>query len=198
MLRWARDNGCPWHSETSAAAACGGHAHILAFANENGCPVHPRPCLYAAYGGNLGMLHWLRDEGFILDSGVYGHACEAGNIEVLKHLEEENHWFAKPEDACERAAFGGHLDVLVWLRDSGFPWTWRVRLAAEQGGYRRLLQWADDDDCPIRRKRKQESLLHPFAATNPHDGEATILPLVCPIHYSRRFDSYLAMQPELL
>ena len=38
MLKWARENGCPWDWETCASAAERGHLEVLKWARENGCP----------------------------------------------------------------------------------------------------------------------------------------------------------------
>jgi hypothetical protein len=38
VLKWARENGCPWDEETCSAAAEGGHLEVLKWARENGCP----------------------------------------------------------------------------------------------------------------------------------------------------------------
>jgi uncharacterized protein YabN with tetrapyrrole methylase and pyrophosphatase domain len=38
MLRWARENGCPWDEFTCGGAAMGGHLEVLKWARENGCP----------------------------------------------------------------------------------------------------------------------------------------------------------------
>ena len=38
VLKWARENGCPWNADTCSSAASGGHLEILKWARENGCP----------------------------------------------------------------------------------------------------------------------------------------------------------------
>ena len=38
MLKWARENGCPWDEDTCANAAKGGHLEVLKWARENDCP----------------------------------------------------------------------------------------------------------------------------------------------------------------
>ena len=38
LLRWARENGCPWDERTCSAAAGGGRLEVLKWARENGCP----------------------------------------------------------------------------------------------------------------------------------------------------------------
>ena len=38
MLKWARENDCPWDAWTCASAAEFGHFEVLKWARENGCP----------------------------------------------------------------------------------------------------------------------------------------------------------------
>jgi hypothetical protein len=48
MLKWARENDCPWDEETCAYAADGGHLEVLKWARENDCPWDEWTCAYAA------------------------------------------------------------------------------------------------------------------------------------------------------
>ena len=38
ILKWLRENGCPWNGYTCAYAAMNGHLEVLKWARENGCP----------------------------------------------------------------------------------------------------------------------------------------------------------------
>ena len=38
VLKWARQNGCPWNEETCWEAAGQGHLEMLQWARANGCP----------------------------------------------------------------------------------------------------------------------------------------------------------------
>jgi hypothetical protein len=38
VLKWARENGCPWDEGDVRVAAKGGHLEVLKWARENGCP----------------------------------------------------------------------------------------------------------------------------------------------------------------
>ena len=38
ILKWARENGCPWDKCTCTYAASNGHLEVLKWARENGCP----------------------------------------------------------------------------------------------------------------------------------------------------------------
>jgi len=61
VLQWARENGCPWDTETCAQAAVGGHLEVLKWARENGCPWEKSTCEAAVSGGmpnRLDVLRW--------------------------------------------------------------------------------------------------------------------------------------------
>ena len=63
VLRWARENGCPWDESTCYSAAEGGHLEVLKWARENGCPGDELTCACAAKGGHLEVLKWARENG---------------------------------------------------------------------------------------------------------------------------------------
>jgi phosphoserine aminotransferase len=37
VLKWARENGCEWESNTCSCAAWNGHLEVLKWAKNNGC-----------------------------------------------------------------------------------------------------------------------------------------------------------------
>lgn len=198
MLRWARDHGCPWGPETTAAAACGGHALILAYAVANGCPMHDNMCEYAAYGGDVFMLEGLRQQGYYLGNKTSAYAAEAGQLKMLMYLQTlDEQQFS--EDTSERAAFSGHLGILIWLRENGCPWSWRARLAAEQDGHHRLCKWAEDNGCPPRCKQERAWAYNQFVLTASIGWEPDIMPLVCPTTGgSPAVSLFMSMQLDIL
>ena len=48
VLKWARENGCDWDSNTCSYAAENGHLEVLKWARENGCEWDSDTCAYAA------------------------------------------------------------------------------------------------------------------------------------------------------
>ena len=52
------------------------------------------------------------------------------------------------ETTCRRAALGGHLEVMKWLRAKGCPWDVSTSHAAATGGQLEVLQWMRDQDPP--------------------------------------------------
>ena len=92
LLKWARDNNCPWDAWSHMRAAMNGHLEILKYLHENGCPRDARSCISVAYNGHLEALIWLLANGY----PRYAYTCVA-------------------------AAVGGRLEVLKWLIDNGCP-----------------------------------------------------------------------------
>ena len=53
------------------------------------------------------------------------------------------------EKSCSEAAFGGHLNVLRWLRMNGCPWDRKTIFYAVRGGHLNVLKWAYANSCPF-------------------------------------------------
>lgn len=58
MLRWARDNGCPWSKRTCTTVAAGGNLDVLRWAHANGCPWGEKTCHAAAHRGHVEVVEW--------------------------------------------------------------------------------------------------------------------------------------------
>ena len=48
------------------------------------------------------------------------------------------------------AAWGGHLEVLQWLRGEGCPWSHLTCSRAVENGNVEVLRWARENGCPWR------------------------------------------------
>ena len=73
-------------------------------------------------------------------------AAEGGHLHVLKWLRANGcPW---DEGTCEKAAEGGHLAVLRWARANGCPWDEQTCSSAAFGAHLELLQWARANGCP--------------------------------------------------
>lgn len=61
VLKWLRENGCPWESRTLVWAAGGGHLEVVKWAHEQGCPWDSRMRGAAVASKNIEMINWVRD-----------------------------------------------------------------------------------------------------------------------------------------
>ena len=59
MLKWAREQGCPWDPKVCSCAAERGHLDVLKWAREQGCPWGEEVVISATRGGHLEILKWL-------------------------------------------------------------------------------------------------------------------------------------------
>ncbi|CAM9288055.1 unnamed protein product, partial [Hapterophycus canaliculatus] len=109
LLKRAREEGCPWNHRTSAAAAEGGHLHVLKWVrgereqqqqqrrDQKGkkdgdpcsshrplCPWHANTAMAAASGGHLEVLKWLRENGCGWDEYTCHKAASGGHLEIIQ------------------------------------------------------------------------------------------------------------------
>jgi hypothetical protein len=119
LLKWSKDNGCPWDTDTYFRAVENGHLNVLQWAKKNGCP-------------------W--------DTWVCSYAAEKGRLEELKKLTEYGCPWNQLTCAC--AARGGHIEVLKWARENGCPWDRNTRLYANASGHLHISMWAMENGCP--------------------------------------------------
>ncbi|WZN65930.1 putative ankyrin repeat protein [Chloropicon roscoffensis] len=105
---------------------------------------------YAAFQGSVEILRWLMEEkGWEPSQDTGWWAGMGGSVKILEYLRGRGYKF---KEACEGAAFGGHLDVLKFLRglDPPCPWdVWTCSHAAD-GGHLEVLKWlrAQNPPCP--------------------------------------------------
>jgi len=122
-------------SDVFAAAARGGHIHILTWMYERGHRPNGQgsACTSAAYGNQDATLKWLHEKGFRSD-----------------------------ESTCANIAFRGNLPLLQWARARGCPWNEYTCESAAEGGHLVLLQWcrAQDPPCPWSTKTLAKAIEH--------------------------------------
>jgi len=146
VLQWAREHGCPWDKETCGAAAKGGHIEVLQWARVNGCPWNKWTCMKAADGGHREVLQWLRANNCPWDEMVCAGFAKGGHLELLQ--QERSNGCPWDNWTCTYAAHGGQLEVLKWARANGCPWDEGTCNGAAFGGYLEVLQWARVNGCP--------------------------------------------------
>lgn len=151
VLKWARDNRCPWDGACYAAAKSG-HLETLQWLRVRGCPWDEGMCAVAAGEGHLEVLQWLRSETCPWDARTCTAAARNGHLHVLQWARYKR----CPWDAatCSAAAQGGHLNVLQWARTEGCPWdknTWSCASINCVFVARKLetFEWVVVNGCPV-------------------------------------------------
>ncbi len=63
MLKWLRENGCPWDMRVCTSAARRGHLEVLKWARENGCEWNlDAICAAALENKHMHIIAWARGE----------------------------------------------------------------------------------------------------------------------------------------
>ena len=104
----------------------------------------------AALHGHLSVLkHWkdpeLIGQKIIFDEQTCAFAAYGGCLEVLIWLRENNCPWG--EYTCSNAAREGHLDVLKYAHKKGCPWDKRTCSRAAEGGHLEVLKYAHENGC---------------------------------------------------
>ena len=72
VLRYVRQNGCPWDEKTCSKAAENGNLHVLRYAIENGCPWDDEIYLRAANNKRIQLLQYIHEK-IVLRSQEFGY-----------------------------------------------------------------------------------------------------------------------------
>jgi hypothetical protein len=139
-LSTARSLGCEWSAPTCAKAAFGGHLGVLKWARANGCPWDGHTAFFAAGKRRFEVLEWMSRNGWDLNEpGAMEGGAYGGHIELMMWLRAKG--VVWKSTACEYAAYSGRIETVKWLRSSGCPWDERVIFAAAKRGHLTLLKW---------------------------------------------------------
>lgn len=98
-------------------------------------------CNIAASKGYLNIFEWSRKKYLCCYYTSYYLAAKNGHFELVKWIGKHHPWKIS---ACEGAAEGGHLNILKWLIDQGFPCGNSLCTYAALGGHVHILEWLWD------------------------------------------------------
>jgi hypothetical protein len=145
---WFLDQGYTLPSDSSVAAARGGHLDLLKWlVQEKGCPFDGCSALSAAGGGHLPILQWFCSQGKELPEEIVLWAAGGGSVETVQWLISQG--CSYDSRACARAARTGDLSMLQYLRLQHCPWDSSVTSEATASENVKLLQWLWDQEAPF-------------------------------------------------
>ena len=118
MLKYLRQNNCPWDYWTTRYAAYYGHMEVLQWAIANGCPT-TGAIGWAVKAGHLEMVKWMISNGILWEQDVCVMATSTNQIEVLKWAIDNGCCWN--EKALILAVSFGRLEILK-LFEKWVPW----------------------------------------------------------------------------
>jgi hypothetical protein len=89
ILKWLKDEGCPWDALAFSMAAKAGNMNVLNWLKDEGCPWNATAFSMATKAGNINVLKWLKEEGCPWNASVLTTAIKTGNDQIILWLCEE-------------------------------------------------------------------------------------------------------------
>jgi hypothetical protein len=120
-------------------------------------------CNRVALTNKLELLKWAREEKKCKwDKWTIDVAAEQGNLEMVKYCVANE--CPVDEEACECAAWNGHLECLKYLHEvAKAPWDWKTASSAAEHGNLHILEYLVE-----RKYDKYDMNACWFAASNGH------------------------------
>jgi hypothetical protein len=137
----------PWDALTMAAAAGSGSLPLVTYLHARGCSWCPAATINAAMGGHMAVLVFALGHGASWDAFTCAKAAWAGQLGAVRYLTGLRRGRGSSE-VFEWAASGGHMGVLVYLHESGYPWSADTCRNAVHGGRLAALQYLIEQGCP--------------------------------------------------
>lgn len=101
--------------------------------------------------GFLSLLAWGKDNRCTLTShgdDITGDAAKNGHMNILHWLHQNDPHFDFSTTFLQSAAYGGHLDIIMWARELDCAWTPTACSGAARGGHLKILQYLRANGCP--------------------------------------------------
>ncbi len=161
-LRYAHENGCPWHRETTATACC-------LESNMDASTVQGLRELLDSYGSTIEQYSscpscWLHNRGLSCNKNVKcvskdtAVAATYGRIECLEYAYRHNlPWH---HQTTAGAAANGNLDCLKYAYQNGCPWSPDTTMYAAGNGRLDCLRYAHENGCPWHRDTAATAAKH--------------------------------------
>ncbi|AJF97530.1 ankyrin repeat protein [Pandoravirus inopinatum] len=114
-LQFAHSNGCPWNHNTTRVAAANGHLDCFLYAIENQCPIQDEAMLAAARNGHADILDVIASEtdDTVLDLRVCERAAVGGHLDLIQQL---GRWHTVADGtALYGAVCAGHVAITRYL-----------------------------------------------------------------------------------
>ncbi|WZN62372.1 ANK_REP_REGION domain-containing protein [Chloropicon roscoffensis] len=130
--KWIRVKGAVYEGDLVNCAALQGSVEILRWlVEEKGCELNKDTGLWAGHGGCVEVLKYLKVKGYEFTVDVSDRAARGGHLKALKFLRGLDPPCPWDSRLCGGAAQGGHLEVLKWLRAQKPPCPWSAGTCEE-------------------------------------------------------------------
>jgi uncharacterized protein YciI len=151
LLKWLREQGCPWDHETFVSAVRFGNIEILDWLYQKKCPWSRVASKSALESGNWDVLRWLCQRKCPWDARSFSAAVSAavgtGNVDMAQLLHEQERP-AATDTVLDVAVGAGNLTMVKLLVDRGCRMSKYTCAVAARNGHLEILTWLHEQGCP--------------------------------------------------
>jgi len=160
LVKWSLDNRCPTtNPKLIMYASRYGDIETIKYLREKNALWDRRAPLFASKHGHLELLKYLYEEGCDCDKGICDYAAFKGHKHILEWCVDK---FKFTKWTCASAAQGGHLDILIWLKELGTEWDYNTTSRASYNGHIEVLKWCKENNAEFN------STLYTWSAFKGH------------------------------
>ena len=146
-VRYAHENGCPWHVNTTSYIATHGNFALLRYAHEHGCPWAPRTSEnIVLFQRDVAVIEYAHQHGCPWHEETTCGAAMGGCPQCLRYAHE--HGATWSDGTTKYAALNGHLSCLQYAHENGAAWDEDTTCGAATNGNLECLQYAHEHGCP--------------------------------------------------
>lgn len=127
-VKWLVATGFPWCRFTTSAAAKHGNLELIKWALRNGCEWCPKTTAKAAKHGHFELIKWC----------IGTHHSRTTKKQICE-------W---SPDTTSKAAQANRKDIIIWALQNGADWCNNTAYNAARYGHLELLQWCLDEGWP--------------------------------------------------
>ena len=161
IVIWLHENYEPnCNGNTLVEAISSGHVPTVKYLLEKDCGWDDcdDPYQVAAIVGPLEIIQLLHSHDSEWDEdAIVEKAAEGGHLDIVQWAKENG--CPLTESACQYAAGFGHFDTLKGLRDMGCPWDEGTTTYASTD---EIYNWATKNGCPVAKGKPREKLERSF------------------------------------
>jgi hypothetical protein len=148
VLKWAKEKNLEFPDAWMGKAANSGNLEVIQWVKDNHFSLN-HSFSWACMGGHVHVLDWLLENGKNLRNrhsrSYFLNAAEGGHVPVFQWLADHNRIPEVPAEIYGRAAVRGHIEVLRWMKENGYPGIELVCVKGAEGGRLGVVKWGKEE-----------------------------------------------------
>ena len=126
-----------------------GNIKLLKWAKENNCPWDEWVFHYSALSGNLETMKWLKENNCPWDKLTFYYTALSETVRNAFSLKENSIWNQSTRRIKTK---NETLENMKWLKENNCPWDEKVFHSTVSGGNLENIKWLKENNCPYNKE----------------------------------------------